>query len=146
MDKFVVLEKEVFGPEETAGLAESMMRYMEPGSTFLLYGDLGSGKTFLVKQIARHLESVTEASSPSFAIIHQHSGKYTLYHIDLYRIHEKNELINLGLDEILASDGICFIEWPQIIEDQIAWPHYRIHIKAQAGNEFWRKITFLKYE
>lgn len=146
MEKIVFWEKEVSRPDETAGLTLDLMPHMSPGSTFLLYGDLGSGKTFLVKQIIQQLESVTEASSPSFAIIHQHSGKYTLYHIDLYRIHEQRELVNLGLDEILASDGICFIEWPQIIEAQVVWPHYRIYFESKTGNEFWRKITFLKYE
>jgi tRNA threonylcarbamoyladenosine biosynthesis protein TsaE len=146
MDKKVVFDEEVSGPEKTCIMAEKISQYMIPGSTILLYGDLGSGKTFLVKQIAKKLGIVTDISSPSFAIIHQHAGKYPVYHIDLYRIHDELELINLGLDEILASEGITFVEWPQIIENQIIWPHYRIHILARAGNELWRKITFSRYE
>jgi tRNA threonylcarbamoyl adenosine modification protein YjeE len=84
-----------------------------------LDGDLGTGKTFLVKEICKNWETEDEASSPSFAILHQYQGQIPVNHFDLYRIADMRELDNLGWEEHLNNDTVTFIEWPALVENQL---------------------------
>ena len=107
----------------------------------LLIGDLGAGKTSLVKAMLGKLNTQDTTSSPSFSLINEYrieNGK-TVYHIDLYRLEDVNEVFNLGIEEYLYSGNYCFIEWPQIIIDYIDSPYHTIHIDILENNS--RKIT-----
>ena len=86
---------------------------------FLFEGDLGSGKTTLIKEIVKQLGANEEAISPTFAIlnIYQSSEYGELYHFDLYRIEDEEELMEIGFEDYILSENYCFIEWPQIIEE-----------------------------
>lgn len=114
--------------EETIALAEELARLFKPNDVVLLVGDLGSGKTFLVKQICKLWKTVDEASSPSFTIINHYDGPIPVNHLDFYRINDVRELDNLGWEEILNNGSVTFIEWPQLIERQLD-RHYKIEIK-----------------
>ncbi len=126
--------------DETHAVAGEFVKFFKPGDTVLLYGDLGSGKTFLVREFAALLGYDGQVSSPSFTIVNQYDGETSVNHLDLYRIESEKELKNLGLEELLNSDAINFIEWPQLVEKRISWRHFRIRIETKAGRPEWRNF------
>ena len=86
------------------------------GEIFALYGVLGAGKTQLAKGLARGLGFHGDVTSPTFTIVHEYrGGRLPMYHIDLYRIRNEKDAIDIGLDEYLPSDGVTVIEWPERI-------------------------------
>ena len=106
----------------------------------LLKGDLGSGKTTLVKNLLDKLKSKAEVSSPTFSIINEYEllNGEVIYHMDLYRLKTTDEIIDLGFMEYLDSGSICFIEWPEQIEDYIDEPYLEILIEhSQNDNRIY---------
>lgn len=99
---------------ETATAGESLGRQLRAGDVVLLYGDLGAGKTAFVRGMARGIgASPDEVSSPTFTIVQEYAGPGpTLYHVDLYRL-EPAEVDDLGLEDLIAGDGIVAIEWAE---------------------------------
>jgi len=100
--------------EETIAYGKFLARELAPPLVVLLRGDLGAGKTTLVKGIAEGFEaaSTEDVTSPTFTLVHEYRGpRATLYHIDLYRIDTERELETLGLDDLLAPGNILLIEW-----------------------------------
>ena len=97
----------------------------------LLKGDLGSGKTTLVKNLLVQLKSESEVSSPTFSIINEYESVNgeVIYHMDLYRLKTPDEIFDLGFMEYLDSGSICFIEWPEQIENHIDSPYLEILIE-----------------
>ncbi len=144
MNKQLIIEKETEGIEGSNLFAREIAEQLNPEDTILFYGDLGSGKTYLVKRIVTSLGIKANVTSPSFSIVNQYEGEHLIYHIDLYRIKNKQELINTGIEEILNSEAIIFIEWPQIVENELRWQHFRVYIETNRKNEFWRKFSFYK--
>jgi tRNA threonylcarbamoyladenosine biosynthesis protein TsaE len=102
-------------PEETFSLGERWGRLAQPGWIFALQGDLGAGKTQLVKGIAHGLGIATRIVSPTFALMHHYdTGRVPLTHIDLYRLDTRIDVINAGLEDALFSrDSITVLEWPE---------------------------------
>ncbi|MFH1140311.1 MAG: tRNA (adenosine(37)-N6)-threonylcarbamoyltransferase complex ATPase subunit type 1 TsaE [Chloroflexota bacterium] len=98
-------------PEETQALGEALGRVAQPGDLFLLWGELGAGKTCLVQGIARGLCVQDTVRSPTFVIVTHHPGRLMLYHIDLYRLDNPLEVEDLGLDEYIEGGGVCVVEW-----------------------------------
>jgi tRNA threonylcarbamoyladenosine biosynthesis protein TsaE len=142
----LIIESEVSNQHETINFAKNAVKFFRPGDTVLLYGDLGSGKTFLTRSFVRLLGSDADVTSPSFSLINQYENDVLINHVDLYRVHNKTELINIGLDDLWSESTITFIEWPELIEHTIDWPHYRIYIVSDAGRETWRKLQLLRYD
>ena len=100
--------------EETIAYGRSVAAELSPPLVVLLRGDLGAGKTTLVKGIAEGFEAARaeDVTSPTFTLIHEYRGlRATLYHIDLYRIDTQRELDTLGLDDLLAPNCILLVEW-----------------------------------
>ncbi|MCX7954133.1 MAG: tRNA (adenosine(37)-N6)-threonylcarbamoyltransferase complex ATPase subunit type 1 TsaE [Bacteroidales bacterium] len=106
------------------------------------YGDLGSGKTTLIKKIIEKLSGFKNTCSPSFTIINEYEFNGNIfYHIDLYRIKNENELIEIGFPEYLDKNEYCFIEWPEIAENYLKNYNYlKIHINLEDNCK--RIITF----
>ncbi len=101
-------------PEETIAFGHTLAELLAPPRLVLLRGDLGAGKTTLVKGIAAAFEAASEddVTSPTFTLIHEYRGpRATLYHIDLYRIDTQRELDTLALDDLRGEDSILLIEW-----------------------------------
>ena len=126
---------------ETEQAGESLGRSLAPGTVILLYGELGAGKTALVRGLARGMGAAPEAvSSPTFTIVQEYAGaRATLYHVDLYRL-APDEIEDIGLDDLIASNGVVAIEWadrwprrPQdaieIRLDDIGDDRRRIHVR-----------------
>jgi len=101
--------------EETVALGRELAPTLRTMRMVLLHGELGAGKTTLVKGVAEALDAASQddVTSPTFTLIHEYRGpEVTLYHVDLYRIDDQRELATLGLDELFAEDGnLVLIEW-----------------------------------
>ena len=93
---------------------------LEPGDIVALIGDLGTGKTTLTKYIAKGLGVAENIDSPTFNIVKEHkSGRIPLFHFDVYRLSSGDELLDIGADEYFYSDGVCIIEWADIVADVV---------------------------
>ena len=101
-------------PEETIALGRELAASLAPPKLVLLRGDLGAGKTTLVKGIAHAFQAASEedVTSPTFTLVHEYRGsQVTLYHIDLYRVDTQRELETLGLDDLMSESSVLLIEW-----------------------------------
>jgi len=100
-------------PNETEKLGLTLASRMKPGSVLALYGNLGSGKTCFTRGFCRYF-GIPEVKSPSFILVNQYEGKdFPIWHIDLYRMEENEEIFQLGLDEIFSGRGITLVEWAE---------------------------------
>lgn len=120
--------------EETRALGRAMAGFLEPGDTLVLTGDLGAGKTQLTKGIAEGLGITDEVTSPTFALelVHE-GGRLALYHFDLYRLHDADELGEAGLWDVLGGDGVCVIEWGEQFSDEIGPERVDVYITREEG-------------
>jgi tRNA threonylcarbamoyladenosine biosynthesis protein TsaE len=85
---------------------------LSPGATVILEGGLGAGKTVFVRGVARALGvDPAEVRSPTFALIHVYHGRFPVYHVDLYRIDRVEDLSEVGLEEVIGTDGVALVEW-----------------------------------
>ncbi len=102
-------------PEETAALGEAWAREVSPGWTLALCGDLGMGKTQLVKGLAHGLGITGRVASPTFALVNEHTGgRMPLFHLDLYRLDTREQIIGAGLDEYFFTPrGVTVVEWAE---------------------------------
>lgn len=114
---------------------------LEPGDIIAMVGNLGTGKTTLSKYIAEGL-GVTEAlSSPTFNIVKEYrSGRLPLFHFDVYRLSSGDDIVDIGAEDYLYGDGVCLIEWADIVADIL--PEETIVIRLEYGeNEGAREVT-----
>ena len=128
--------------EETIAFGRTLAELLTPPKLVLLRGDLGAGKTTLVKGIATAFEAASEedVTSPTFTLIHEYHGpRANLYHIDLYRIDTQRELDTLALDDLRSDDSILLIEWgekfPRFVRER------DVEISLEREGESGRRIT-----
>lgn len=112
--------------EQTIDYGRKFARRLQPGDVVALQGELGAGKTTLVKGIAETLGiEQRNIHSPTFSLINIYSGRFELYHMDFYRLEHEYEAIEIGADDYFYGDGVCIIEWPKriqsILPKQIIW-------------------------
>jgi tRNA threonylcarbamoyladenosine biosynthesis protein TsaE len=111
--------------EETRALGKRMGEEAQAGDVIALTGDLGVGKTVFTKGIAEGLGVKEPVSSPTFTILQEYrSGRVPLYHFDVYRIGDPEEMDEVGFDDYIYGDGLCLIEWAELISDLMP-DHYR---------------------
>ena len=103
--------------QETREIGFKLGKLLKPGSIVCLIGDLGAGKTTMTQSLAEALEVDDYITSPTFTIVNQYEGKMPLYHFDVYRIGCSEEMYDIGFEEYINGDGVCIIEWANIIED-----------------------------
>jgi tRNA threonylcarbamoyladenosine biosynthesis protein TsaE len=125
-------------PDATEALGEQLGRALTPGTVLALMGDLGAGKTTLTKGIARGLDVSDLVHSPTFNLIHEHSGRLPVYHFDLYRLTSPDQLEDLGYEEYFFGDGVCVIEWPEEILHMLPPDH--IEVRILSGEENGRTL------
>ena len=127
-------------PEETQEVGERIGRQLRPGDVVALIGDLGVGKTCLTQGIARGAGVYQDqtVNSPSYILVNEYAGKIPVYHIDLYRLQELEDIVALGLEDYLEEDGICVIEWADRMGELL--PENYIQVKITGEDEFTRTI------
>jgi len=128
--------------EETIALGEMLARELLPRRGLVLVeGNLGAGKTTLVKGIARGLGACPpeEVSSPTFTLIHEYGDPVVVYHIDLYRLEEERETATLGLEELLDRDALVVVEWAEKFPR--LWPEQKVEIRIERSSREQRLFT-----
>ena len=106
------------GEEQMRALGEKLAKEAVPGQVIALVGDLGTGKTTLTKAIAKGLGIEEPITSPTFTIVHEyHSGRMPLYHFDVYRLGDPDEMFELGYEEYFYGEGLCVVEWADLVAD-----------------------------
>ena len=109
-------------PEATEALGVRLAAQLRPGDVIALFGDLGAGKTTLTRGLLRGLGFRGDVASPTFPIVQPYDElRLPVWHLDLYRIEDEEEIVELGLDDALA-DGALLIEWPERLGERL-WPH-----------------------
>ena len=116
MEEYILFSE---NSDETLTIGKTIGETAKSGDIFALIGELGAGKTVLVKGIAKGLKVKEEPNSPTFVIMNVYEGSKTLYHFDLYRISDIGELDVIGYKDYFFSDGICAIEWADKISDEL---------------------------
>ena len=128
--------------EEVEHVAKELINNVS-SKVLLLYGNMGVGKTTLIKAIVKELGSNDDVSSPTFSIVNEYElTNDTIYHFDLYRIHDLEEAYNFGIEDYLYNDNWVIIEWPDIIETILPKHFNRINIVLMSENE--RKLKLNK--
>jgi len=131
--------------EETFELAYQIGAALNAATVFLLYGELGAGKTVFAKGLAAGLDiDPAEVNSPTFTLVNQHEGRRRFYHLDLYRLGgSADEIYELGLEEMLNDlDGVVVIEWPERLGEIGVAPAYRVAINDVSGDS--RRVLITK--
>ena len=120
---------------ETARIGSALGQYAEAGDVFLLSGELGAGKTCLTQGIAKGMGVDEYVRSPTFVLVSVHQGRLPLYHIDIYRLDEVAEVVDLGLEEYLAGDGVSVIEWASKALEVFPQPYMLVTLTYEGENE-----------
>lgn len=134
---------ETRSPEETFALGEKIGRTALPGQIYTLTGDLGVGKTVLTQGVAAGLGIWEAVSSPTFTIVQVYEeGRLPFYHFDVYRIGDIEEMEEIGYDDYFFGNGVCLIEWAELIADILPEEHVSIKIEKDLSQGFdYRRIT-----
>ena len=123
------------GAAETEQLGHKLAQQLKAGDVLAFFGDLGSGKTTLIKGICKGLEIEEDITSPTFTLIHEYSGRFHVYHFDFYRIVSSQEVWELGCDEYFDGDGICIIEWPERIDSLLPLKRREVYLRILFDQE-----------
>ncbi len=138
--------------EETLKAGEKFGRQLDAGSLVALYGDLGAGKTQFVKGVCRAFNVEEVVNSPTFTIVNEYHGtmpvpatvppaeeSVPVFHIDLYRMNNLNDIMSIGFDEYLEQGGVCLVEWAEKLQDII--PERRYDVKMSVVDDTTREIA-----
>ncbi len=139
---------ESYSPEETLELGREMGRNAQPGDVYTLIGDLGVGKTVFTQGIAEGLEIEESICSPTFTIVQVYEdGRMPFYHFDVYRIGDVEEMDEIGYEDYFYDEGLCMIEWANLIEEILPSKRKEITIEKDLEKGFdYRKITIVDVE
>lgn len=148
MEILAVLKKEgrilaeTMSPEETFTLGEALGREASVGQIFTLTGDLGVGKTVFTQGFAKGLGIVETVNSPTFTILQIYEeGRLPLYHFDVYRIGDVEEMDEIGYEDYFYGDGVCLIEWADLIEEILPEQLVRISVEKDPEKGFdYRRV------
>ena len=121
-------------PEETEAAGARLGATLKSGDVVALTGELGAGKTVFVQGLARALGVGTAATSPTFVLVNEYRGRVPVHHVDAYRTTSLAELMDLGIEEMMAGDGITVIEWAERVEPLLPARAVRVRI-AGVGDE-----------
>ncbi len=146
MEQIKIIES--YSPEETLELGREMGRNAKPGDVYTLIGDLGVGKTVFTQGIAEGLEIEESICSPTFTIVQVYEeGRMPFYHFDVYRIGDVEEMDEIGYEDYFYGEGLCMIEWANLIEEILPSKRKEITIEKDLEKGFdYRKITIVDVE
>lgn len=135
-------------PAETEALGEQWGREAQPGLVIALSGDLGAGKTQLVKGLARGLGITARVHSPTFTLVNEYTGgRLRLFHLDLYRLETREHILSAGLEEYWQPDGVAVIEWAERVKAELEMKQgestRRVRdVQIEVVNDTTRRITY----
>lgn len=134
MEKTIVCKTE----DDMVALGYSIGSVLKAGAVISLRGSLGAGKTVFAKGVARGL-GITEAIvSPTFTLVQEYEGRLPMYHMDLYRINSEDDFQMIGGEDLLYSDGVCLVEWSEIINDML--PKWTLFVDIAVNTDQSRTV------
>jgi tRNA threonylcarbamoyladenosine biosynthesis protein TsaE len=115
-------------------------------TVWLLFGDMGAGKTTLVKQVVKQMGLDVNVASPTFSIVNEYgqAGRPAVYHLDLYRLKNETEALDIGMEEYLTSGILCLVEWPEKIRS--LWPERYLEITLEHQDAMTRKVQYRRHD
>lgn len=122
--------------------ARQFVAQMGGNTVFAFYGKMGAGKTTFIKAVCEELGVTDAITSPTFAIVNEYrsdAGGELIYHFDFYRIRKLEEVYDMGYEDYFYSGAVCFIEWPELVEDLLPGNAVKVAIEETGGGE--RKLT-----
>ena len=139
---------ETYSPEETHALGKLLGAEAKPGDVYTLVGDLGVGKTVFTQGIAEGLGITEPVSSPTFTIVQVYEeGRMPFYHFDVYRIGDIEEMDEIGYEDYFYGDGLCMIEWANLIEEILPERRSEVTIEKDLEMGFdYRRITIREHQ
>lgn len=140
--------RETYSERETFELGKEIGEAAKSGDVYTLEGDLGVGKTIFTKGLAYGLGVREDVVSPTFTIVQEYEdGRIPFYHFDVYRIGDVEEMDEIGYEDYIHGDGVCLIEWANLIEEILPEKRTRILIEKDLEKDFdYRKISINKLE
>ena len=128
-------------PEETEAIGQTLGERLNPGTVLAYLGDLGMGKTAFTRGLARGLGCRGRVTSPTFTIVNEYDGKIPLFHFDMYRLTDSEDLFDIGWEDYLERGGVCAVEWSERISDALPEDTLYVTIARHPDGENWRIIT-----
>jgi len=129
----------IYSIDEIESVAKKILSLKLNSKIYILYGNMGSGKTTLIKSIVEKLNIDSIANSPTFSIINEYYNGDKIYHFDFYRIKDMDELLDIGIEEYVSGNNICFIEWPDLVIELLPENYNTLKLEVVSNNE--RKLT-----
>jgi len=126
---------------ETETLGARLAQHLRAGDVLAYYGDLGAGKTAFTRGLAAGLGCTGRVTSPTFTIVNEYDGPVPLFHFDMYRLSDSDELFDIGWEDYLSRDGICAVEWSERVADALPEDAVTVTIRRCEENDEWRRIT-----
>ena len=142
------MEYDSWRPEDTFAIARILGESAQPGEVYCLIGDLGVGKTLFSQGFAKGLGVEESVNSPTFTIVQEYpEGRIPFYHFDVYRIEDPEEMEEVGFTDMIYGDGVCLIEWANLIEDILPEQYVKVEISKDLDKGFdYRRIMVCKKE
>ena len=130
-------------PEALPEAARTFVRAIDQSTVFAFYGKMGAGKTTFIKAVCEALGVTDVVNSPTFSIVNEYRSDTTgelIYHFDFYRIQRLEEVYDMGYEDYFYSSALCFIEWPELVEELLPGDAVKVTIEEQPDGS--RTITF----
>lgn len=135
------LELMARSPEDTVAVGEAVASLLREGDAIALTGELGAGKTTFVRGAARALGFDGAVASPTFTLVREYRGRVRIYHVDVYRLERVQEVLDLGLDEMVAEGGLLLVEWGDAVEGLLPDEHLLVEITLVGGEDARRIVV-----
>lgn len=123
---------------ETEKVGARLARFLHAGDVIAMSGDLGAGKTVLIRGLARALGVTARVTSPTYTVVNEYEGKLPLFHFDMYRLSGADELYDIGWEDYLKRGGVCAVEWSERASGLL--PENCIYVDIKAQDEITRRI------
>lgn len=136
-------ELKIEGLDSINAAAQKFVDNMGEGKVFAFYGKMGAGKTTFIKAVCECLGVEDTVTSPTFAIVNEYQSTkvdYPIYHFDFYRIKKLDEVYDMGYEDYFYGGGVCFIEWPELIEELL--PEDAVKVEIKENEDSTRTIRF----
>ena len=139
------MELEAFGLDDLPEIAKNILTEIDSPSTVIFTGEMGAGKTTLIKELCSTLKVVDPVTSPTYSLVNEYatSNETKVYHFDFYRIDDEFEAVDMGVEEYFDEGVFCFVEWASLIPNLLPESYWEVSIEQQPDNS--RKINLINH-